>query len=66
MYPNYPIRKISSREMRANKIKDLLINSNYTKTEIAQIIKADLETVRRINVGESFKDNNLSYPLRSL
>lgn len=66
IYPNYPIRKKSVNEMRADKIKDLLINSNYSKKEIVEMTKSSNETVRRINIGESFKDDKLKYPLRNL
>ena len=66
LYPTYPIRKKSSNEIRAEKIKDLLLNSNLTKTEISKIADVSMETVRRINTGLSFKDNKLSYPLRNL
>lgn len=51
LYPTYPIRKLSANEMRANKIKDYLINSKYTKTQISNLLNVDLETIRRINVG---------------
>lgn len=66
LYPTYPIRKLSANEMRANKIKDYLINSKYTKTQISNFLNVDLDTIRRINVGQCFKDNNLQYPLRNL
>ena len=66
LYPNYPIRKKSVYETRADKIKDLLLNSNYSKKEIMEITNCSDETVRRVNIGESFHDNNLNYPLRSL
>ncbi len=66
LYPTYPIRSKSANEMRADKIKDLLLNSNITKTKISEILNVDLETIRRINIGQCFKDNNLTYPLRNL
>ena len=66
LYPDYPIRKITANEQRANKIKDLLLTTTYTNKEIAKIVNSSEETVRRINVGQTFKDNNLSYPLRNL
>ncbi len=66
LYPTYPIRKLTANEMRANKIKELLLSSEYSKTEISKMLHVDLETIRRINIGQSFYDNNLSYPLRSL
>lgn len=66
LYPTYPIRTKSANEIRSEKIKDLLLNTTYSQTEIAEITGASVETVRRNNVGLSFKNNNLSYPLRSL
>ena len=66
LYPTYPIRKKSANEFRADKIKELLMTTNKTNKEIAEIVNSSEETVRRINVGETFKDNKLSYPLRNL
>ena len=42
------------------------MTTNKTNKEIAEIVNSSEETVRRINVGETFKDNKLSYPLRNL
>ncbi len=64
LYPTYPIRKISANEQRANKIKELLQTTSYTNTQIANIVDSSEETVRRINIGESFYNEKLSYPLR--
>ena len=47
-----------------DQIKDLLINTDYTKTEIALLTNASDETVRRVNIGESYYDPKLTYPLR--
>ena len=66
LYPTYPIREKTANQIRAEKIKDLLLNSSLSKKEIAKITNSSDETVRRINIGETFKDNNLKYPLRSL
>lgn len=66
LYPTYPIRSKSANEMRAEMIKDLLLNSAYSKKEIAQLTNSSSETIRRINIGKSFYDPTLSYPLRSL
>lgn len=66
LYPNYPIRKKSVYETRADQIKDLLLNTKYTKQEIMKITNCSDETIRRINIGESFYNNNLNYPLRNL
>lgn len=66
LYPTYPIRTKTANEQRADKIKDLLLNTDFSKTEISKMTKASMETVRRVNIGEVFYDNKLSYPLRSL
>lgn len=61
LYPSYPIRKTK----RADRIKEALINGKDTVHEIMKKFECSYETVRRINVGETFKDSNLNYPLRS-
>lgn len=66
LYPTYPIRKKSANEFRADKIKELLLTTDKSNKEIAKIVNSSEETVRRIKNGETFKDNNLSYPLRNL
>ena len=66
LYPTYPIRKKSVNEIRADKIKHLLLTTNKTNKEIAKIVNSSEETVRRIKIGESFKDERLSYPLSNL
>ena len=66
LYPTYPIRKKSVNEIRADKIKHLLLTTNKTNKEIAKIVNSSEETVRRIKIGESFKDKRLSYPLSNL
>lgn len=66
LYPTYPIRKKTVYEMRADKVKDLLVNTNLTYKEITQLTGASDETIRRIRIGQCFKDNNLTYPLRNL
>lgn len=66
LYPTYPIRAKSANEMRADKIKNLLMTTKYSNKEIANLTKSSEETVRRINVGICFKDEQLSYPLRNL
>jgi len=37
--------------MRADKIKNLLLNTKITKTKISEMLNVDLDTIRRINVG---------------
>lgn len=66
LYPTYPIRTKSANEMRADKIKNFLMTTKYSNKEIANLTKSSEETVRRINVGICFKDEQLSYPLRNL
>lgn len=66
LYPTYPIRKKSANEIRADKIKQLLLTTNKTNKEIAKIVNSSEETVRRIKNGECFKDKQLSYPLSNL
>lgn len=66
LYPTYPIRKRDVRAIRADKIKDALLHTNMTYQEIIDLYGSSKETIRRINIGESFKDNNLVYPLRNL
>lgn len=60
----YPIRDKSVYEIRADIVKNLLINTNLTKAEIMLQAKVSEETVRRINIGETHYDSNLTYPLR--
>lgn len=66
LYPTYPIRQKTANEQRADKIKNLLLTTNLSNHEIANMIGASEETVRRIKIGESFRDNKLSYPLSNL
>lgn len=58
----YPIRKIS----KSDAIKNLLLDSNYSKKEIMNMTNSSRNTVDRINNGDTHKDNNLNYPLRNL
>lgn len=66
LYPTYPIRTKTANEQRADKIKQLLLTTSMTNKEIGQMTGASEETVRRIKIGESFRDNMLSYPLSNL
>lgn len=66
LYPSYPIRKRDVREIRADKIKDALMNTNLTYQQIIELYGSSKETIRRINIGQSFKDDKLTYPLRNL
>ena len=60
------IREKTPNEIRADKIKDLLINTSFTFQQIADLVKSSKNTVARINKGETFKNKNLNYPLRNL
>jgi DNA-binding Xre family transcriptional regulator len=66
LYPSYPIRKITPTKKKANKVKELLLNTNLSKKEIMNMVGVSDETVRCINLGKTHYDANLSYPLRSL
>ena len=66
LYPTYPIRKQSIYEQRANKVKDLLMNTTLTYAQITELTGASDDTIRRIRIGQCFKDEKLTYPLRNL
>ena len=66
LYPTYPIRKKSTNEQRADKIKELLLTTSYSNLEIARLTNASEETIRRIKNGECYYDAKLSYPLKNL
>lgn len=66
LYPTYPIRKITPVQAKANQVKDLLLNTSLTKTEIMKAASVSDETVRRINLGLTHFDAQLTYPLRNL
>lgn len=61
---DYPIRKKSVYQQRADKVKDLLLYSNLSVSEIMSETGVSQETVRRINLGETHHDDDLTYPLR--
>ena len=60
----YPIRNKSVYAIKADRVKDLLLNTNLTVKEIMYEANVSDETVRRINNGESHHDSSLVYPLR--
>lgn len=62
---SYPIRKISPANKKAENVKYLLLNTNYSREEILTKVKISNTTLNRINKGETHKDNNLTYPLRN-
>lgn len=47
------------------KIKNLLLNSNLTETEIAKISEVSQRNISSINLGQSWHEEQLSYPLIS-
>lgn len=61
---DYPIRKKSIYQQRADKVKDLLMYSSLSVAEIMIEVGVSEETVRRINHGETHHDESLNYPLR--
>lgn len=60
----YPIRKITPQDYKADLAIDYLINSNLSKKEIYQLVGISEETLRKINLGERHKKDYLTYPLR--
>ena len=60
----YPIRKITPQDYKANIAIDLLVNTELSKTEILQIAKISEETLRKINLGIRHRVENYEYPLR--
>lgn len=63
LYPNYPIRKITPQQAKANRIKEMLLQGASDR-EILLEVDVSKETIKRINLGETNKDSNLIYPLR--
>lgn len=63
LYKEYPIRKISPQDKKSLIVKDLLINTDYSFKKIMELAGVSDETVRRINIGETHKEN-IQYPLR--
>lgn len=60
----YPIRKITPGEYKAQQIIDYLLNTNLSKKEIVELTNSSDETVRRINLGTLHHQKDLQYPLR--
>lgn len=60
----YPIRKVTPNEYRAQLILYYLTETNMPKHEIVKITHSSDETVRRINLGLVHKQDNLKYPIR--
>jgi len=45
-------------------IIDYLLNTDYTKKEIIQLVGTSDETIRKINLGIRHHHEDLTYPLR--
>lgn len=61
----YPIRReLSKKEVRANKIKELLKGNKLNNKEIADLVKCNPSVVSNINYGKNYKDDSLIYPIR--
>lgn len=61
---SYPIRKKSNRKYDSEIIKDLLLNTNMTFSEIAETVHRGMQVVQKINNGDTYYDEKLHYPLR--
>lgn len=61
---DYPIRKGNSLQRRSLKIKELLLTTNLSFYEISNQLNVSIQTVERINNGQTFNDVKLKYPLR--
>ena len=60
----YPIRKITPEDYKAELIIDLLLNTSMPKKDIVKLVNSSDETVRRINLGLTHHQDELTYPLR--
>ena len=63
----YPIRKGKNTSKVADfakEIQDLLLNTKIPQKDIAKQFNISVNTVSYINLGKSYRDNNLDYPLR--
>lgn len=63
LYPTYPIRQKTAYEQRADIIKALL-KQGLSNEQIMDAAGASNETIRRINLGLSFSDSTINYPIR--
>lgn len=59
----YPIRDKTIYQIKAERIKFLLLEG-YSNKEIIELEKTSDETVRRINLGLTHYDENITYPIR--
>lgn len=62
---DYPLRKKDLKALRADKIKQMLLN-NCSNNEIIIATGVSESTIKRINNGITHHDDNLIYPLRNL
>lgn len=62
---SYPIRKQNSFQTISEQIKNLLINTDMSFSEIAKLTGKSVATVSRINQGKTYYEEKYSYPLRS-
>lgn len=60
---SYPLRKVNAPQQRAGKIKEMLLEGK-DNISIIQETGCSAATIKRINIGETFYDNSLTYPLR--
>ena len=63
LYTDYPIRKITPQQRKANRVKEMLLQGASDR-EILLEVDVSKETIKRINLGETNKDAILNYPLR--
>lgn len=61
---SYPLRKFYKDEDEIEAIQDLLINSSFKMTEIAEMVGMGYSTIKKINSGALQRNDSLSYPLR--
>lgn len=55
---------VSHTEQQVNEIKNLLINSKIEYQKIAEKYNYNISSIKRINSGKLWRDENLTYPLR--
>jgi group I intron endonuclease len=60
----YPIKELGLKKETLNKIIELLSTTDMYYREIADEVDVSLSIVANINVGESWYNENLSYPIR--
>lgn len=64
-YPLYSMTQGRKLDLNTiNKIIDILKNTNLSQQDIANKFGVTQTTVSRINLGKTYRNNNLSYPIR--